>query len=202
VKLLLVTIALVVATPRAGADCASDADRLRAHLVQGQHRAHRWNIAWAIAFGGAAAVQFTLAATEFKPYGTFTQDDKETLIVGGAKATIGSLSRIVTPLSVSIPAASADRCGELTALRKAVVDLGRKERATFWLTHLGGFAVNLTGALILWHRRSFKVGAASFVLALPVSPIAAYTMPRATWHLWREESPAWSVAQELGAGGR
>ena len=89
-------------------------------------------------------------------------------------------------------------CVELAALRKSVTQLGKAERQTFWLTHLGGLAVNLTGAAILWHRRSFAVGATSVLISLPVGPISAYTMPRDTWHLWRDESPAWSVGVGVG----
>ncbi|MBL0214976.1 MAG: hypothetical protein IPQ07_13955 [Myxococcales bacterium] len=199
-SLVVGVVALVVlaAVPRAEAECAQDADRLRSHLEEAATGVRRWNTGWAIAFGGAAVLQATLAVTETKPFGTFDQDYKETMYVGAAKATIGAASRLVLPLRVSIPTPSADRCVELAALRDALATIARKERRTFWLTHLGGFALNVSGALLLWHRRSFKVGAISFLMSFPVGPLSAYTMPRRSWHLYRREAPTWSVGVGLG----
>jgi len=113
--------------------------------------------------------------------------------VGGTKATIGVLSRLVFPLRVRIPAANADRCVELAALRDEVTRLGKKERESFWLTHIGGTSLNLAGMFFLWYRRSLKIGAVSFAISYPVGITSAYTLPRKTWHLWRDESPSWSV---------
>jgi hypothetical protein len=189
---------LLALARRAEADCAADADRLRAHLVAAAPGVHRWNLGWALGFGGAAVAQFALAATKTNPFGTFTTDYEETLYVGAIKSSIGALSRIVQPLRVIIPPPNADRCADLKALRDSLSSIARNERNNFWLTHLGGLALNLTGGFILWHRRSFRVGATSFVMSYPVGPAAAYTMPRGSWHLWRDESPTWSVAVGLG----
>lgn len=195
-RALVVTLVLgvVVGAPAARADCAQDADALRAHLTREAHRVRTWNTAWAIGFGVAAAGQFTLAALEEKPLGTFDRDYQETLYVGSAKATIGFLARVVMPLRVDLPAAEPDRCAELGALRASLAAIGKKERQTFWLTHLGGLALNLTGAAILWERRSFSVGAISLLISLPVGPTSAYTMPRGSWHRWRSERASWTVA--------
>ncbi len=193
---------LLAASPRVvHADCAVDADRLRAHLVAVEPAVFRWNTAWTVALGSAAILQFTLAATHTNPFGTFNDDFKEAMYVGGAKATIGMLSRIVTPLRVRIPDANADRCAELAALRGSVKKLASQERQSFWLTHIGGFAMNAAGGLILWKRRSFAVGATSFATSLPVGWLIAYTQPRKTWHLYREESPSWTVTVNAGDGG-
>jgi len=189
---------LLAAVPRAEADCAADADRLRTHLVGAAPGVFRWNTAWAIAFGGAAVVLYAAATTETKPFGTFDQDFKESMYVGGAKATIGAAARLVLPLRVRVPPPNADRCADLAALRGSLAKLAGQEKRTFWLTHLGGFALNLSGALLLWHRRSFKVGAISFLMSFPISPLSAYTMPRRSWHLYREEAPTWSVGVGLG----
>lgn len=198
-RLAAALLVLLAARP-AAADCATEADRLRAHLESAAPRVRRWNTGWAIAFGAVAAGQFALAATHTNPLGPFDEDYKETLYVGAGKATLGMLSRIVTPVRVSIPPPVPDRCADLVALRGAVKKLAATERNAFWLTHLGGLAVNLTGAAILWHRRSFTVGAVSFLISFPVGSLSAYTLPRRTWHLYRDESPAWSVASDLGAG--
>jgi len=199
---ILLALAVLVATPRTSrADCAADADRLRAHMVDAQHRTHRWDLAWGLIFTGAAAIQVGLALTHTKPFSTFEANYEETLWVGAGKASIGAGSHLILPIRSHVPPPNADRCAELAALHKSVEKLGKAERQTFWLTHLGGLAVNLTGAAILWHRRSFAVGATSFLISLPVGPISAYTMPRDTWHLWREESPTWSVGVGVADGG-
>jgi len=196
----LVAAALILAlAPRAAeADCAADADRLRAHLVAVEPAVFRWNTGWTIALGAAAVAQFTVAVTKTNPFGTFDADFQEAMYVGGTKATIGMLARIVTPLRVRLPDANADRCAELTALRASVKKLARQERQNFWLTHLGGLAMNLAGGALLWHRRSFKVGAISVLSSVPVGWAIAYTLPRKTWHLYREESASWTVT--VGAG--
>lgn len=196
---IVVAAVLLAAAPRAvDADCGTDADRLRAHLVEVEPAVYRWNTVWTVALGSAAVLQFTLAATHTNPFGTFNEDFQEAMYVGGTKATIGMLSRIVTPLRVRLPEASADRCTELAALRGSVKKLASQERQNFWLTHIGGFALNAAGGLLLWHRRSFKVGAVSFLTSLPVGWLIAYTLPRKTWHLYRSESPSWTVT--IGAG--
>ncbi len=200
-KSLVIVALLVAIAPRAGhADCAVDADRLRDHLVAVEPAVFRWNTGWAVALGTAAVVQFTLAATHTNPFGTFNDDFKESMYVGGTKSAIGMLSRIVTPLRVHVPDANPDRCADLTALRASVKKLANQERQNFWLTHLGGFAMNAAGGLLLWHRRSFKVGAVSFATSLPVAWLIAYTLPRKTWHLYRSESPSWTVTVGAGDG--
>lgn len=186
-------IALVAAPAYAGPDCASDADQLRAHLEQADTNTFRWNLAWGVLFGAAAVGQVVLAVTETKPFGTFDDAYRDTMYVGAGKATIGVLSRVITPLSVSMPARNEDRCAELIALRASLTKIAKKERQSFWLTHLGGTALNLAGAGLLWYRHSFKDGAISFAMSFPIGPISAYTMPRKSWHLWREQRASWAV---------
>ena len=190
----LVVLLLLVAPARAQPDCASEADRLRAHLVEAKVSTRRWNLAWSIAFGAAAAGQLALAMTRTNPFGEFTSAYQDTLYVGAAKATVGLASRLVLPLGTSVPPPEADRCAELTALRATVARLAIKERRLFWLTHIGGTALNLAGALVLWRRQSAGVGGVSFLISYPVGPVSAYTMPRKSWHLWREEGAGWSFA--------
>ncbi len=197
-KILALALVVLTAGPPASADCAQDADLLRAHLEDAAPRVRRWNTAWALAYSGAAVGQLGLALTETKPFGTFDQDYKETMYVGAAKATIGAASRIVLPLKVRIPPRDPDRCVDLAALRGSLARIAKDEKQTFWLTHLGGLALNLGGSWLLWHRRSFRVGAISFLMSFPVGSLSAYTQPRASWHEFRSESPTWSVG--IGAG--
>ncbi|MEO7093388.1 MAG: hypothetical protein ABI175_09065 [Polyangiales bacterium] len=196
---LVVAALLAAVVPRAAhADCAADAGRLRDHLVEVEPAVFRWNTAWTVALGTASILQITLAATHTNPFGEFNDDFKEAMYVGGVKSGIGALSRIVTPLRVRIPELNADACADLAAVRASVKKLANQERQNFWLTHLGGLAMNAGGGLLLWHRRSFKVGATSFLTSLPVGWLIAYTLPRRTWHLYRSESPSWTVT--VGAG--
>ena len=200
-RALVLAALLAGFAPRvARADCAADADHLRAHLVEVDPAVFRWNTVWTVALGTAAVAQFTLAATHTNPFGTFNDDFKEAMYVGGTKSAIGMLSRIVTPLRVHIPDPNADRCADLIALRASVKKLASQERQNFWLTHIGGFAMNAGGGLLLWYRRSFKVGATSFLTSLPVGWLIAYTLPRKTWHLYRSESPSWTVTVGAAEG--
>ncbi len=191
--LLAVALASLAPSEAHAADCATDADRYRAHLEAAEVSTSRWQTAWTIAFSAAAVGQFALALAEWNPFGDFDDKYRDTLLVGGTKATIGVGSRLIFPLRARIPAPDADRCTELAQLRKEVARLGKKERQSFWLTHIGGTALNLAGAGVLWHRHAFKTGAVSFLISYPVGVTSAYTLPRKTWHLWREEQATWAV---------
>lgn len=196
---LVLVVALAVPARAAHAnDCATEAAELRTHLTVEKRRAFRWNTAWAIAFGAAAAGQLTLALTKYRPIGEFDRDYEETLYVGAAKASIGVAARLVLPLRITVPPPAADPCSDVVALRSALADAGRRERRSFWLTHLGGTALNLAGAALLTHRRSFKVGAISFAISYPVGPANAYTQPRRSWKLWRERRATWAVGLSAG----
>jgi hypothetical protein len=192
---LVFAVALATLAPRDthAADCAADADRLRAHIEEADVNTSRWQLAWTIVFTTAAAGQFALALAEWNPFGEFDDKYRDTLLVGGTKATIGIGSRVLFPLRAHVPAPNADRCVELAELRKSITKLGKKERQSFWLTHLGGTALNLAGVGVLWYLHSFKAGAISFAMSYPVGVTSAYTLPRKSWKLWREEKASWTV---------
>lgn len=193
---LVFAVALATLAPRdaRAADCANDADRLRAHLEEADVDTSRWQLAWTLIFTTAAAGQFALALAEWNPFGEFDDKYRDTLLVGGAKAAIGAGSRLIFPLRVHVPAPIADRCLELAELRRSIAKLGKKERQSFWLTHIGGTALNLAGAGVLWYLHSFKAGAISFAMSYPVGVTSAYTLPRGSWKLWREQKTSWTVS--------
>ncbi|MGE3765879.1 MAG: hypothetical protein AB7L94_26700 [Kofleriaceae bacterium] len=191
--IVLASVLSLAAREARAADCAADADRLRAHLEVAEVNTSRWQLAWTIVFTSAAAGQFALALAEWNPFGEFDDKYRDTLLVGGTKATIGIGSRLIFPLRAHVPAPNADRCVELAELRKSITKLGKKERQSFWLTHLGGTALNLAGVAVLWYLHDFKTGALSFAISYPVGITSAYTLPRASWHLWREEKSSWTV---------
>jgi hypothetical protein len=191
-RLLAIAFVVLAASP-AQAACERDADRLRAHLEEADRHTSRWNLAWTIVFGTAVAGQMTLALTEWNPLGPFDKKYEDTLYVGASKASLGFLSRVIMPLHVDVPPRDEDRCVELAALRKATTKLAKKERQTFFMTHIGGMVLNLTGVAVLWARNDFKTGAISFAIAYPVGITSAYTLPRASWRLWRSEAANWNV---------
>jgi hypothetical protein len=186
VAVLCASSALAAASP-----CDDEAAELHAHLERAHRNARRWDTAWAIGLAGAASVQLALAFTETSPLGEYDQDFEETLYVGATKATLGVGLHLILPLKIRVP--DGTTCAELPALRAALAEAGRHERNAFFLNHLGGFAVNLTGAAILASRRSLATGAVSFALGFPVGLAATYTMPRASWHRWREQRATWTV---------
>ena len=195
-KLVAALVALVLASPTlvAADDCAPEADELRAHLEDARRSTRRWNLGWGIAFGAAAAGQVALAVTETNPIGPDDERFVDMAYVGAAKATIGMLSHIVLPIGVRVPARQGDRCAELVTLRAELQRIAIKERRSFWLTHLGGFALNVSGALLLWHMHDAKTGLLSFAVSYPVGVASAYTLPRATWKRWRVSITPTAVA--------
>jgi hypothetical protein len=202
-RCLGLALALLAVAPRAAqaeaAACADEAASLRAHLTAEAHRARRWNTAWAIGFGGAAAAQLALAVSRTNPLGTFDRDYEETLYTGAAKASIGMLVRLVMPLRIRLPAPADSPCADVLALRTALADAGRRERRSFWLTHIGGTALNLAGAALLTYRRSLAIGAVSFAISYPVGPLHAYTQPRRSWHRWRADRASWTIGASSGS---
>lgn len=174
--------------------CAAEAARLRSHLTAAARATRRWNVGWSLGFGAAALGQGVLLAAEVNPLGPYDAASRDTLYVGAAKATLALATRLVMPLGVDLPPEQDDRCAELQALRRELSVIATKERRTFWLTHLGGAALNLAGAGVLWWRHSFEAGAVSFAISYPVGVLSAYTLPRASWRRWRVESGSWSVA--------
>jgi len=193
IRLLIIALLATVPARAHAEDCAASADRLRAHLEAADVGVSRWQVAWSIAFGAAAVGTATLALTKWNPFGDFDDKFRDTMIVSSAKATIGLGSRILMPLRVDLPTPNTDRCADLVALRASVAKLGRKERDTFWLTHLGGTALNLAGGGLLWYLHSLGTGAVSFAMSYPVGVTSAYTLPRGTWHVWRGERASWNV---------
>jgi len=79
------------------------------------------------------------------------------------------------------------------ALRAALEDAGRRQRRGFWLSHLGGTALNLATSALLTYRRSLEVGAISFGIGYSVGLVHVYTQPRRGWRAWRERRASWTV---------
>ncbi|MCX5742321.1 MAG: hypothetical protein NT062_07480 [Proteobacteria bacterium] len=167
---------------------------LRARLEREAARVSTWRWAWAAGFGVAALGQGIAAAV------VDDHDQRETLITSASKAALGLGARLVVPLRIPpLPAAQPDACADLVALRAVVARAGAHERTTFWLNHLGGFAVNAGGAVWLTARTNGKLGLLSFALGFPVGLASTYTMPRWAWHAWRDHD-AMVVAMPVDGG--
>lgn len=185
---VLLALALFTQSARAN-DCdPAEAVELRALLESQESKADKWNLAWRITFTGAAVGTFAVAM--FDPFPSL----RDGLFVSSGKATLASLNRWFFPLSVDVPAANADACADVKALRAEVARVGRKERQYFWTGHIGGIAVNLTGAAIIWYRQSLGQGLLSIAIGYPIGLVQTYTMTRGAWHRWRGASPTWSAA--------
>jgi hypothetical protein len=113
--------------------------------------------------------------------------------VSSGKAALAAGNRFVFPLHVHMPADSGDACVDLAALRAEVRRVGAKEKQFFWMGHLGGLAVNLGGAALLWYRGSFTQAAISVAVGYPVGLLQNYTMPRGAWHRARDAGATWDV---------
>ncbi len=199
-RLLVVVVTLLTASAAtAHADCAADAARLRRHLTDEARRADTWNTAWALGFGVAAVGQLGAIDVEVNPIGTYDAAFESSMYIGAIKAGLGTASRVVLPLRVSVPDPAADPCDDARALRRAVAKAAKIEQRSFWLTILGGTAINLAGAIYLTAKHDLGTGALSFASSLPIAPITALTQPRNSLKLYRRSRVEWSVG--VGAVG-
>lgn len=183
---LWVLLGMAAFARAAAAEPCGDASALRADLEQESLAADRWNLAWRIAFTAGAVGQLAIAAS-----GTVGHDNAQALWVGGVKASLGAIVRWILPLRIDVPPATGDACADRTALRAAAERAARVERRSFWLSHLGGLAVNLGGALAVAERTSWQTGLLSLAVSYPIGLLSTYTMPRASWG--RIRAPAWTA---------
>jgi hypothetical protein len=196
----MIVVAITVASQSAKADCVEEARALRAHLTREASNARIWNTSWAIAFGGAAALQLGFVAAEVNPIGDYDDAFEEQMYVGATKASLGAAVRLVLPLRIEVPTANADACTDAMQLRAAIEVAGRKERRSVWLTLIGGTAINLAGSALLWSRHDFSTAAQSFITGAVVGPISAFTQPRKSWKRWNQHRREIDLQVGLGVG--
>jgi hypothetical protein len=163
-RTITISIALAVARP-VHADC----DAARATLAADAARADQWNLGWSLGFTGAAIGQAALALTPV------SRDNRDALLVGAAKSTIGAASHWILPLRIATPTSCDDARAILRRTR-------REERQLFYLGHIGGFVLNAAAAIFLAELTTWKNGLLSFAIGYPVGLANTYTMPRGSWH--------------------
>jgi hypothetical protein len=191
-RLRLLIMLVVVAFARAAiAEPCDDASALREDLQRESMRADRWNLAWRIVFTASAAGELAVAAS-----GAVDRDNTQGLWVGGAKSSLAAISHWLSPLRIDVPPSPGDACADRTALRAVAERAARDERRAFWLSHLGGLAVNAAGTLVLAERVSWTSGLLSFATGYPVGLLSIYTMPRASWG--RTRAPTWTASVVTG----
>jgi len=121
---------------------------------------------------------------------------RDGLYVSAGKAGIAAIARWITPLDIEVPPPpNPDPCADVAALRAEIKRIARKERQFFWLGHIAGIVLNGAGAIIIAELGN-PVGQAmlSVGVGYPVGLLTNYTMPRGTWHLYREREHEWNVA--------
>jgi hypothetical protein len=183
--LLAVLAAVVLALACDPAQAAAEAVPLRLELTRQAIHARQWNVGWGVGFAVASVGQFAIAATNWDPIGTLHRTDRVTLYAGAAKAGIGSLGRLITPLFIDVPPVVADPCADLDALHAALADAARLERRLFWTSQIGGLVVTVGAAAIVAHETNWTTGLVSFAISYPVGLLSIYTMPRGAWHMVR-----------------
>jgi hypothetical protein len=191
VRVVLVLVFLVhSAHAQAITAPCSDAEvtELREHLAAQSDKAETWNLAWRLIFTGAAVG--TAVVGYLDPFPSLQHG----LYGSAGKATIGALARWVLPLHIHVPAATGDACTDLAALRKEVKRVAKKEKQNFWLGHIGGIAVNLGGAAYVYYYDGIGKALLSIAIGYPVGVTSNYTMPRATWKLYRSRESQWKPA--------
>jgi hypothetical protein len=183
---LLITLGLAVVPRPAAAQSCGDADALRAELEREARRVSTWNWSWRIGFTALAVGQAAIAVS-----GSVSDDNTRGLWLGSARSALGALGQWISPLRIEVPPATGDACADRTALRAAAERAARDERQAFWVSHLGGLAINIGGAAVLAGLTSWRNGLLSFATGYPVGLLSTYTMPRASWH--RTRAAAWTA---------
>jgi hypothetical protein len=188
-------VVLLLASPLRAQECApAEVEVLRAHLAEQAISARRWNEVWRITFATV-----TLGALALAIENPFPQL-RDNLWVTVGKSGLATASRLFLPLRVEVPPATGDVCADIAALRASIEATAKQERRLLFMHHAGSLILNTAGAVILLLRgNSVSESLVTAGVGLVVGWVATYTMPRATWRYWREQT--WSVAYVPRTGG-
>jgi hypothetical protein len=183
--LVVVVMMLVVAVRPAYASepspsCDEQAAELRDALTRESHRAEVWNSVWRWSFTGAAV------ATAAVGYWDPVHEWQAGLYVSAGKASIGALARWILPLHIHVPPPTQDACADLAALHAEIKRIAKKEKGLFITGHIGGFLLNAVGGYIVYHYSGLGQAALSVGVGYPIGLLSNYTMPRASWHRYRD----------------
>jgi hypothetical protein len=179
----LVVVLLLNAGPAAAQTCdpteaTARTARIQAHLDREKRRGKKWDNIWLATFATLAAAQGVAIATE-TTIGDYDEAAEAGLVVGTVKSTIGALAHVILRLKVVRPKKTGDPCTDLDAAERALRTSAKNEKRSFYLNHLGSFALNVGGLLWLGLQEDeWGEGAKSIALGYSVALIAVYTQPR------------------------
>lgn len=180
---LAVVLVLAAARPALAAACdPTEAEartaRIQAHLDREKRRGKKWDNIWLVTFATLSAVQVAGIATE-TTIGEYDDAAEAGLTVGAVKSGIGALAHVILRLKVVRPRRTGDPCTDLEEAERALRKSAKNEKRSFYLNHLGSFALNVGGLLYLGLREDeWGEGWKSIALGYPVGLIAVYTQPR------------------------
>ena len=180
---LAVSLVVAAAAPAGAQPCdATEAEartaRIEAHLEREKRRGKRWDNIWLATFTTLAAVQGVAIATE-TTIGDYDEAAEAGLVVGTVKSTVGALAHVILRLKVVRPRRTGDPCADVIDAERALAKSAKNERSSFYLNHLGSFALNVGGMLWLGLQEDeWGEGVKSLAIGYPVSLIAVYTQPR------------------------
>lgn len=183
--------------------CALEDASLRGYLGDQAARIRRWKIAWGVAFAAGATFEYSLVAAQWNPFGEWDDDARAGALAGAIKASVGVVSKLVLPLKTERAAApTGDPCVDLANAETALRRMAKRQRRSFYLNHLGGLAVNLTGVLVLGLvADTWKQALMSFVIGAPIGLVSTYTMPRGAWKTVRTPRFTMAAAPMVVPGG-
>lgn len=182
VSLLLAARAAYASDP--GVTCEDEAAELRDALGRESHRAETWNTVWRWTFTGAAVASAGLAAADLD----LLADSQAGLWVSAGKASIGALARWILPLHIHVPSPTSDACADVEAMHAEIKRVAKKEKGLFITGHIGGLILNGVGGYIVYHYAGLGQAALSVGVGYPVGLLSNYTMPRRSWHRYRDRT--------------
>jgi hypothetical protein len=180
VSLLLAARAAYASDP--GVTCEEQAAELREALTREAHRADVWNKVWRWTFTGAAVSSAAIGYADFD----FLHDSQAGLYVSAGKASVGALARWILPLRIHVPPPTADACADVEAMHAEIKRVAKREKGLFITGHIGGILLNGVGGYIVYHYSGLGQAALSVGIGYPVGLISNYTMPRSSWHRYRD----------------
>lgn len=162
--------------------CATDAAELREALGREAHWADTWTTVWRLTFTATAV------GTAVVGYLDPIHSWQAGLYVSAGKSTVGALARWVMPLRIHVPPPTADACADVAAMHAEIKRVAKMERSLFIMGHIGGIVLNGVGGYIVYHYASPGQAALSVGVGYPVGLLSNYTMPRRSWHRWRDRN--------------
>jgi len=162
-------------------------------------RAGKWNEAWAVIFGAAAAA--TAGVATFTPASWLSSNRRAGLYVTAAKATIGVVAKLVQPLDIDVTGLCNDRRPQSRRTRHALLDeVARREKRAVVPALAGGLLLNSFGLLYMGYgRHDWDDGWISFGIGSAVAVASVLTAPTHSWLLKRRlsEGPRVALAPQL-----